>query len=58
MKMFLLYISYPYEGGYVLGVYSTRKKAEEIMNDEDYVSNTEYAEIKEITLNEFTRIVV
>ncbi|AGI11958.1 hypothetical protein X915_gp056 [Bacillus phage vB_BanS-Tsamsa] len=58
MTVFVLYVSYPYEGGYVLGVYSTRKKAEEVMNDEDYVPNKEYAEIKEITLNKFTRIVI
>ncbi|EOO65283.1 hypothetical protein [Bacillus cereus] len=28
MKLFLLYVSYPYEGGYVYGVYFSREEAE------------------------------
>lgn len=55
MRLFLLYVSLPYEGGYVYGVYSTEEAAQKHINDEEIMSYDE-ARIKEITLNEFIEI--
>ncbi|MEH7667155.1 hypothetical protein V7419_10315 [Bacillus sp. JJ689] len=58
MKLFLLYVSYPYEGGYVYGVYSSKEEAEKYMNDNDYIISPTYAEIEEITVDEFKKITI
>lgn len=56
MKLYLLYVSYPYEGGYVYGIYSSKEEAERYLNDDDYVLSPNCACIKEINVDEFKRI--
>lgn len=56
MKLYLLFVSYPHEGGYVHGVYSTKEEAERYMNDDNYVLSPSCAYIEEIKVDEFMRI--
>jgi hypothetical protein len=58
MKMYLLYVSYPCESGYVYGVYSTREEAERYMKDENYEISTYHAIIKEVVVDEFIQIMI
>lgn len=55
MKLHLLYVSYPYEGGYVYGVYSSEEEAQKHIDEDEMVSPNR-ATIKEITLDEFIQI--
>ncbi|MCM3109969.1 DUF7336 domain-containing protein [Lederbergia lenta] len=57
MKLYLLYVSYPYEGGYVYGIYSSIEEAKKYLND-DYLISPGNADIKEITVDEFTQITI
>ncbi|MHA4257554.1 DUF7336 domain-containing protein [Bacillus cereus] len=56
MKLFLLYVSYPYEGGYVYGVYSSREEAEKHMDNDMHDISPNHAYIEEFTLDEYKRI--
>lgn len=55
MSLFLLYVTYPYEGGYVYGVYSSKEEAEKYLNADD-ITSPDRASIQEITLDQFVRI--
>lgn len=57
MKLYLLYVKYPYEGGFVYGVYSSIEEAKKYLND-DYILSVGNADIKEITLDEFVQITI
>ncbi|MEK4025385.1 hypothetical protein [Sporosarcina sp. FSL W7-1283] len=56
MRLYLLYVSYPHEGGYVYGVYSSKEEAERYKNNDDYVLSPSHAYIEEIVVDEFRRI--
>lgn len=53
MKLYVLYTSYPYEGGYIHGVFTTRDKAIQALEDEgfDYGHGNTY--INEVDSDEF-----
>lgn len=57
MKLYLLYVSYPYEGGYVYGVYSSEEEAKKHIND-DEIASPSLAKIKEIEVDKFETIVI
>lgn len=51
-KLYVLYTSYPYEGGYIHGVFSSRELAEKYLN-KDNVLSPENTYIDKIELNRF-----
>lgn len=53
MKLYILYTSYPYEGGYVHGVFSTREKAQQALDSEDFDFGHSETTIREVTMDEF-----
>lgn len=53
MKFYVLYTSYPHEGGYVHGVFSTQEKAQQALDSEEFVWGKDDSYIQEMTLDEF-----
>ena len=53
MKVYVLYTSYPYEGGYVHGVFSTQEKAQQALDSEEFDFGKDNSDIREMTLDEF-----
>ncbi|AGT13551.1 hypothetical protein TROLL_195 [Bacillus phage Troll] len=58
MNMYILYVSYPYEGGYVYGVFSTLGEAEKARNNEEFDYARKYMRIQPITLDKPTQIII
>lgn len=56
MKMYILYVSFPYEGGYIHGVFSTREEAESYKKNYEYIPNSNHAHIEEVDINTFVQI--
>ena len=53
MKIYVLYTSYPYEGGYVHGVFSSHEKAQKARDSEEFEWGHDDTDIREMTLDEF-----
>lgn len=56
MKLYLAFGTYNYEGGVILGVFSTEKMAQEALIDTEW--KFKYKEILEIGLNIQTKVIV
>lgn len=52
MKLYLLYTAYPYEGGFIHGVFTTYEKAEQARMGEGFEWGHEDSYIREMTLDE------
>lgn len=53
MKVYVLYTSYPHEGGYIHGVFGSREKAQEALDSEDFEWGEDNSFIEELTIDEF-----
>lgn len=53
MKLYVLYTSYPFEGGYVHGVFTTREKAQQALGSEEFEWVKDCSDIHEVELDEF-----
>ncbi|UNA01590.1 hypothetical protein MG295_00173 [Bacillus phage vB_BcgM] len=58
MQLYLLYVSYPYEGGTVYGVFSSYEEADKHRNSDKYLSSSDYTHIQPITVDLLTEILV
>ncbi|MDP0481846.1 DUF7336 domain-containing protein [Bacillus subtilis] len=56
MRLYLLYESYPHEGGHVYGVFSTEEKAKKYIEEGEV--DFHHAVIKEVNIDSFTRITI
>ncbi|PIC72507.1 hypothetical protein [Sporosarcina sp. P17b] len=53
MKLYVLYTSYPYEGGYVHGVFSTREQAQQALDSDDFDFGHSETYIQEVAKDNF-----
>lgn len=53
MKLYVLYTAYPFEGGYVHGVFSSREKVQQAKGSEEFEYGHDDTYIHEVTLDEF-----
>ncbi len=53
MIVYVLYTSYPYEGGYVHGIFTSFEEAKQAMDSDDFDYGYENTEIHEMTLDKF-----
>ena len=51
MKVYILFTSYPYEGGYVHGVFSSYDKAKRAWGSEEFDFGHDDTEIRELVLD-------
>lgn len=60
MKLYVLYTSYPYpyKGGYVHGVFSSRELAERYFNENDIYLGFNNSHIEEIELDKFSYLYI
>ena len=58
MKLYVLYTSYPYEGGFVHGVFSSKESAERYFNENDIYLGFDNSYIKEIELDKFSHLCI
>lgn len=56
MKLYILCESYPYEGGYIHGVFDSKEKALNVLNDDTTVHSKRHSFIEEVYLNELVEI--
>lgn len=53
MKLYVLYTSYLYEGGWVHGVFSSHEKAQQAWDSEEFDYGHDDTTIREVTIDEF-----
>ena len=58
MKVYVLYTSYPFEGGYIHGVFGSREKAQQARDSEEFEWGHDDTNIWEMTLDEFEFMVI
>lgn len=50
----MLYTAYPYEGGYVHGVFSSQEKAQQARDSDEFEWGHNDTDIHEVTLDKFS----
>lgn len=53
MKVYILYTSYPYEGGFIHGIFTSPYQAERALESEEFEWSHQHARIKEVLLDDF-----
>lgn len=54
MKLYVLYTVYPFEGGYIHGVFSTQEQAQQALDSDDFDFGHSNTYIREVEKDKFS----